>query len=211
MRSVLISQSPGFVNLPLNIEDANNSIIIISVLESINLFKSKTSLVKKYIIILSQKCAEENSMYLRGDIFMAKRLVCIDVYTVEAGDTLYSIAGRYDIPVHLLMKVNRIRNPYNLRIGRKLCIPGMPDQGSSPCNPPGNRPASPCPGPVPLPTPDLPGESPVCRGTLHTVTAGDTLYMIAKKYRVNLGAIMDANPDVDPYNLRIGMKICVPR
>ena len=138
---------------------------------------------------------------------MAKCLVCIDVYTVEAGDTLYSIAGRYDIPVELLMKVNRIRNPYNLRIGRRLCIPGMPGQGSSP----GNQPAAPGPGPVPLPTPDLPGESPVCRGTLHTVAAGDTLYMIAKKYRVALGAIIDANPGVDPYNLRIGMKICVPR
>ena len=62
-------------------------------------------------------------MYLRGDIFMAKCLVCIDVYTVEAGDTLYSIARKYDIPVELLMKVNRIRNPYNLRIGMKICVP----------------------------------------------------------------------------------------
>lgn len=154
---------------------------------------------------------------------MAKCLVCIDVYTVEAGDTLYSIAGRYDIPVQLLMKVNRIRNPYNLRIGRKLCIPGTSAPGNQPASPcpgpvplptpdlPGNQPASPFPGPVPLPTPDLPGGAPECRGTLHTVAAGDTLYMIAKKYRVNLGAIIDANPGVDPYNLRIGMKICVPR
>ena len=134
---------------------------------------------------------------------MAKCLVCIDVYTIEAGDTLYSIARKYDIPVELLMKVNRIRNPYNLRIGRKLCIPGM--------QLPDNQPTAPCPGPAPLPTPDIPGGAPECRGVLHTVVAGDTLYMIAKKYRVALGAIIDANPDIDPYNLRIGMKICVPR
>ena len=42
-------------------------------------------------------------------------LYCIDVYTVNEGDTLYSIAEKYDLPVSLLMKVNEIDNPYNLQ------------------------------------------------------------------------------------------------
>ena len=50
---------------------------------------------------------------------MNKKLVCIDVYTVASGDTLYTIAEKYDLPVSLLMKVNRITNPYNLQIGTK--------------------------------------------------------------------------------------------
>lgn len=173
---------------------------------------------------------------------MAKCLVCVDVYTVKAGDTLYSIAQNYDIPVSLLMKVNKIRNPYNLTIGTRLCIPGgaenlpenrpaAPGEGTMPLptpsvppmrpdnNMPGNKPAAPGEGTMPLPTPSVPPmhpdnnipQQPVCRGTLHTIAAGDTLYMIAKKYRVNLDAVINANPGIDPYNLRIGMKICIPR
>lgn len=118
---------------------------------------------------------------------MANAYVCVDVYTVKSGDTLYSISQRYDVPVGLLMRVNQINNPYNLRIGRKLCIPGKytPDPGEA--------------------------DRPQCKGTLHTVQEGDTLYMIAKKHKVTLDALMDANPDIDPYNMTIGMELCIPR
>lgn len=50
-----------------------------------------------------------------------------------------------------------------------------------------------------------------CNGTMHTVAAGDTLYGIAKKYGVTLQSVIDANPTMDPYNLRIGMQICIPK
>lgn len=62
---------------------------------------------------------------------MKTSLVCIDVYTVSEGDTLYSIAEKYDLPVSLLMKVNCIDNPYNLQIGTRLCIPGHRRSASS--------------------------------------------------------------------------------
>ena len=39
---------------------------------------------------------------------MDTTLVCIDIYTVREGDTLYSIAQMYDLPVSLLMKINCI-------------------------------------------------------------------------------------------------------
>ena len=137
---------------------------------------------------------------------MAKCLVCVDVYTVKAGDTLYTIAQNYGISVALLMRANKICNPYNLRIGTKICIPGYIDQFPTPELPqkPGTTPEK--PGTTPS-NPTLPA----CKGVLHTVVAGDTLYMIAKKYRVNLTAIIEANPGIDPYNLRVGMKICIPR
>lgn len=117
---------------------------------------------------------------------MNKKLVCIDVYTVASGDTLYTIAEKYDLPVSLLMKVNRITNPYNLQIGTKLCIPGDISQ---------------------LPKPDSCPEPSVIT---HVVAAGDTLYLIAKKHGAKLEDIMEANPNIDPYNLMIGTELTVP-
>ena len=114
---------------------------------------------------------------------MNKSLVCIDVYTVSEGDTLYAIAEKYDLPVSLLMKVNCIENPYNLQIGSRLCIPGTEDQ--------------------------LPKPQECCR-CRHKVAPGDTLYLIAKKHGVKLDALMRANPDMDPYNLMIGPELCIP-
>lgn len=110
---------------------------------------------------------------------MSQKLYCVDIYTVTEGDTLYSIGEKYDLPVSLLMKVNRIRDPYNLRVGAKLCIPG----DSSKLN-------KPAPKPI-----------------IHVVKPGDTLYLIAKKHNISLDQIMDDNPDIDPYNLLIGTKL----
>ena len=114
---------------------------------------------------------------------MNTSLVCIDVYTVGEGDTLYSIAEKYDLPVSLLMKVNCVDNPYNLQIGTRLCIPGTEDQ--------------------------LPKPPQQCM-MKHTVVAGDTLYLIAKKHGIRLDALMRANPTMDPYNLMIGSELCIP-
>ena len=54
------------------------------------------------------------------------------------------------------------------------------------------------------------GERMRCRGVLHIVKNGDTLYKIAKKHGVPLSWVMYANPYVDVYNLQIGDEICVP-
>ncbi len=49
-----------------------------------------------------------------------------------------------------------------------------------------------------------------CRGLVHIVASGDTLYRISKKYDVRLSEIMKANPYVNVYNLQVGDEICVP-
>jgi LysM repeat protein len=114
---------------------------------------------------------------------MNTSLVCIDVYTINESDTLYSIAEKYDLPVSLLMKVNGIDNPYNLQIGTRLCIPGTEDQ--------------------------LPKPPEECFGT-HVVIPGDTLYLIAKSHGIKLDSLMRSNPNIDPYNLLIGTELCIP-
>ena len=50
-----------------------------------------------------------------------------------------------------------------------------------------------------------------CRGILHVIEPGDTLYLLGKKYHVTVMAIMNANPYVDVYNLQVGDELCIPR
>mgnify|MGYP006292919831 FL=1 len=45
---------------------------------------------------------------------------------------------------------------------------------------------------------------------VYVVQQGDTFWKIAKRYNTTVDAILEANPDVDPNNLQIGQKICIP-
>jgi LysM repeat protein len=45
------------------------------------------------------------------------------VYTVKSGDTLIKIARRFKVSVDAITCVNRIRNPNNVAVGRRLNIP----------------------------------------------------------------------------------------
>ena len=49
-----------------------------------------------------------------------------------------------------------------------------------------------------------------CRGIIHIIQKGATLYQLSKKYHVSVTKIMYANPYVDIYNLTIGDELCIP-
>lgn len=49
-----------------------------------------------------------------------------------------------------------------------------------------------------------------CRGTVHRVRRGDTLYSIARMYNVRVADIIRANPFVNIYNLQAGDELCIP-
>ncbi len=102
------------------------------------------------------------------------------IYVIQAGDTLYLIARRFNIPLNVLLMANPGINPYNLRIGQEICIPVPP--------------------PVTCPN----------GTTRYTIVAGDTLYAIAARFSTTVEAILNANPGIDPYNLMIGQVICIP-
>ena len=44
----------------------------------------------------------------------------------------------------------------------------------------------------------------------YVIQSGDTLYKIAQRYDVTVQEIIDANPNVNPYNLHVGQIIMVP-
>lgn len=49
-----------------------------------------------------------------------------------------------------------------------------------------------------------------CNGIVHEVEKGDTLYLLGKKYNVSVGRIIRENRGINPYNLIVGEKICIP-
>ncbi len=62
---------------------------------------------------------------------------------------------------------------------------------------------------IPIPIgPIYPGGP--CRGIIHVIQKGDTLYQLGKRYHVSVGQLMFANPFVDVYNLQIGDELCIP-
>lgn len=52
---------------------------------------------------------------------------------------------------------------------------------------------------------------PYLRGyTTYTISQGDTLFRIARRYNSTVNAILTANPSLDPMSLRVGQRITVP-
>lgn len=49
-----------------------------------------------------------------------------------------------------------------------------------------------------------------CNGIVHTIRRGDTLYLLSRHYKVSVNDIMNANRNINIYNLRIGDEICIP-
>jgi peptidoglycan endopeptidase LytF len=103
------------------------------------------------------------------------------IYVIQAGDTLYSLAQRFNTTVEAIMRANPGIDPDNLQIGQRICIPGVP------------------PGPGPCPG-----------GRIYVIRAGDTLFSLAQRFNTTVEAIMRANPGIDPDNLQIGQRICIP-
>jgi peptidoglycan endopeptidase LytF len=136
---------------------------------------------------------------------------CAEKYTVKAGDTLYTISQLFGIPVAILMQANRILNPYCLKIGQTICIPSIrqepiPEERLPQESPPQME----IPPVAETPEPPAPPAEVECDGFYHTVVAGDSFYTISKRYNIPLDVIMNANPNMDPQNLQIGSRVCVP-
>ena len=103
-------------------------------------------------------------------------------YTIKSGDTIYKLSIKYKTTVEAILRVNPGIDPMNLQIGQMICIPE----------------ATPVPPKCPM-------------GTFeYTIRAGDTIYNLARKYNTTVEAILRVNPGIDPMNLRIGQKICIP-
>ncbi|HZJ98870.1 MAG TPA: LysM peptidoglycan-binding domain-containing protein [Tissierellaceae bacterium] len=100
-------------------------------------------------------------------------------YVVRAGDTLYSIAMRYDVTVASLIEANPGIDPNNLQIGQVICIP----KGEKP---------KPCPG-----------------GTLYVVRENDSLSTILLRFNISVMDLLAGNPNLDIDRIKVGQELCI--
>lgn len=105
------------------------------------------------------------------------------LYTIRAGDTLFSLAQRFNVTVDAVLRANPGIDPNNLRIGQEICIPAATLEIESRME---------------------------CPGTIYTIRQGDSLYQLAIRYNTTVDRIMRFNPGIDPNNLQIGQRICIP-
>ena len=97
-------------------------------------------------------------------------------YTVVAGDTLFSLANRFNTTVAEIKRLNNLTSDV-LSIGQQLLIPGTEIT------------------PPPMIT--------------HTVVAGDTLFSLANRYNTTVNEIMRQN-NLTSTALRIGQQLLIP-
>lgn len=104
-------------------------------------------------------------------------------YTIRPGDTYFRLSRRFGVSIEDLIAVNPGVEPDAVLIGQQICIPAV--EGI----PPGACPAG---------------------TTSYIVRPGDTFFTLARRFGTTVAAIQQANPFVDPQNLRIGQLLCIP-
>jgi LysM repeat protein len=113
------------------------------------------------------------------------------IHVVQRGETLYTIALRYNSTITAIAQANAISNPNIIYVGQQLVIPTS------------QQPPAPPPTGVPPTTP--PGGQ-----TIHTVVRGEYLATIARRYGVSVTAIIQANNLANPNLIFAGQRLIIP-
>lgn len=108
-------------------------------------------------------------------------MACGQFYIIQEGDTLFTIANQFDTTPENILRFNPDLDPANLPVGRKICVISATNQ------------------PVTCPLGTLP----------YNINPGDTLLSIALRFGTSVESLLAANPDIDPYNLAVGQRICI--
>jgi peptidoglycan DL-endopeptidase LytE len=120
-------------------------------------------------------------------------------YKVKKGDNIYTIAKKFKTTRAKIMEANDLSSD-KLSIGRKLTIPS--DKNTSAESIKNMKNAS---NPVETKKAARNGSD----ENTYTVTKGDSIYTIAKKFRTTPARIKEAN-DLDSSKLKIGRKLVIP-
>ncbi|MFQ6014572.1 MAG: LysM peptidoglycan-binding domain-containing protein [Anaerolineae bacterium] len=104
------------------------------------------------------------------------------IHVVRYGETLSSIALRYDISEKAIMAANGLTNPHLIYVGQELIIPRPGEEA----------------------------ELPPLKVQIHVVKPGEGLLEIAIRYGTTLEDLMVANNLADPNLIYVGQELIVP-
>jgi murein DD-endopeptidase MepM/ murein hydrolase activator NlpD len=117
---------------------------------------------------------------------------------VAQGETIDTISRRHGVPPHAIMQANNMTHAAQLQPGQRLVIPRVqqPMAAAPQMSPPTARVAGPMPAPV--------------GNGGHIVKPGDTIYSLARQYRLTPMAIAKANNVGLDHRVKIGDRIVIP-
>ncbi len=118
-------------------------------------------------------------------------------YTVQPGDTLYTLARRCGTTAAVLARLNGVIDPENLQIGRRLRLPCA------------LRPTPPAPRPPMPPRPPRPPR-PNEDDDVYVVQPGDTLFAIAKANGTTVETLVQLNRLTNPNLIFPGDRLRLP-
>ena len=108
-------------------------------------------------------------------------------HRVKSGETLSSIAGKYQVSGRDLMALNNLRNANHVEVGQTLRLP--------------SNAVMPRPAFKPVAVTPIPG------ATEHTVSKGQTLTQIAKAYKLPVASLISINQLSDPNKVEVGTRL----
>ena len=103
-------------------------------------------------------------------------------YTVQPGDSLYSIGQNYGVSWTSIAQANGIYSPYTIYVGQQLWIPSSSGGSSSSSS----------------------------GSWTYTVQPGDSLYSIGQTYGVSWQTIAQDNGIYAPYTIYVGQQLTIP-
>ncbi len=131
-------------------------------------------------------------------------------YTVQVGDTIYSIGRKFNTHPGEIIARNSIPNPNNLNVGQSFMIPTSGNYTAvNSVNPQSIIPTNPQNVP-PFPITARPSQSASSVSQTYTVQPSDTVYSIGRKLNVNPNYIISKNPTMNPSQLAPGQVLNIP-
>ena len=164
-------------------------------------FETDVETGKPIVALENQIKTDEEDLLIVPMYGGSKTITTTEVVIVADGDTLYSLAKKYGVSSEDIAKINSLKDPYVLTVGQKLNIPVKTEKPSIQN--------------VSIQRSDLSSAESyktTTRVELEeiTVSAGDTLYSLSRKYSIPVNDLAVMNSLSAPFSLSVGQKLKVP-
>ena len=116
-------------------------------------------------------------------------------YTVAKGDSIWTIAQKFDVKMHEIINSNELKNITQLSIGQKLNIPVSASAAQQ--------------GTTTTTSSTIVQKSEV-KDVVHYVQKGESLWQISRRYDVSLQSITKANGISENSRILVGQKLVIP-